>query len=38
MQRLGVRVVDWNVREPLDRAIHTSIGRLPPLVHAGVLG
>ncbi|MBN1660362.1 MAG: DUF58 domain-containing protein [Anaerolineae bacterium] len=38
LQRLGVRVVDWNVSLPLDRAIRTSLGRMPPVVHAGILG
>lgn len=38
LQRLGVRVVDWNVSTPLDRAIVTSLGRVPPVMRAGVLG
>lgn len=25
----GIAVVDWEVHEPLDRALHTSLGRLP---------
>jgi uncharacterized protein (DUF58 family) len=30
LQRAGIRVVDWRVQEPLDRAVHTSLGRLVP--------
>ncbi len=25
----GIAVVDWQVQEPLDRALHTSLGRVP---------
>jgi uncharacterized protein (DUF58 family) len=30
LRRAGIRVVDWQVEEPLDRAVHTSLGRLVP--------
>lgn len=26
----GIAVVDWQVQDPLDRALHTSLGRVPP--------
>jgi uncharacterized protein (DUF58 family) len=29
LARLGVRVVDWEVDQPLDHAIHTALGRRP---------
>jgi uncharacterized protein (DUF58 family) len=29
LQQAGIRVVDWQVDEPFDQAIHASLGRMP---------
>jgi uncharacterized protein (DUF58 family) len=29
LQQAGIRVVDWQVHEPLDQAVHASLGRVP---------
>ena len=30
LQRVGIRVVDWQVDFPLDRVIHAALGKTPP--------
>ncbi len=38
LQRVGIRIVDWPVDQPLDRTIHTALGRMPAIAPAGLRG
>ena len=34
LRRAGIQALDWNVSHPFDRAIHSSLGRLPGWLRA----
>jgi uncharacterized protein (DUF58 family) len=38
LQRVGIRIVDWPVDQPLDQTIHTALGRMPAVAPAGLRG
>ena len=38
LQRVGIRIVDWQVDQPLDQTIHTALGRMPAVAPAGLRG
>jgi hypothetical protein len=29
LQQAGIRIVDWQVDQPFDQAVHASLGRVP---------